>query len=247
MRNIRDKIELYFAGMGRWVYQHRYLALIAVLGLTIALFSQLSKLTVDTSNDAFFHPDDPIRVEYNEFRREFGKDDHILVGFAPDEIFDTAFLKQLKQLQDEIEDKVPYVKQVTSLINVRNTYGQDDELIVEDLIDPIPESPEALAALKSKALANPFYRNYLLSEDGRFTAIAIEPVAVTTKRPPEETVSSENNQPSSSHLEYISTEEYGEMMDVLQPILDKYRDAGLISYAGGFPVVTDRLTGAIEQ
>lgn len=247
MRNLRDQIELHFVSIGQWVYQYRFFTLIVVIGLTAALFSQLYKLSVDTSNDAFYHPDDPIRVAYNEFRQKFGKDDHIYVGLKPDELFDTAFLKQLQQLQNEIEERVPHVNKVTSLINARNIYGQDDELIIEDLIDPIPESSEELAVLKSKALDNAFYRNYLLSEDGRFTVIDIEPVAVTTKHSLGKIQPSVGSYAIDDQLKYISTQEYAEMMDALQPILDKYNDAGLINYVGGFPVVTDRLTRAIEQ
>jgi len=248
MKNLRDQTEAVFANLGLWIYRRRYLSVMLVLGLTVVLFSQLAKLTADTSNDAFYHPDDPVRVTYNTFRHQFGKDDHIYVGFTPNEVFDTAFLKQLQALQTEIEDKVPHIKTVTSLINVRNTYGQGDELIVEDLIDPIPESAEALAELKSKALANPFYQNYLISKDGRFTAIDIEPIAVTTKKTAPSAKPSEQPAPTTNaQLQYISTQEYGEMMDALQPILDKYRDAGMVNYVGGFPVVTDTLTRAIEQ
>jgi predicted RND superfamily exporter protein len=243
MKHFRDATEAGFASLGRWIFNRRYLSLGLVLLFTFILVAQLGKLTIDTSNDAFYHPDDPIRVAYNEFRQQFGKDDHIYIGFTPDEVFDPVFLKQLQALHQEIEAKVPYVKSVTSLINARNTYGEEDELIVEDLLDPIPESAEALAVLRQKALANPFYQNYLISGDGRFTAIDVEPVAVTRDSPVERS----GAETGSADFRYISTEEYGEMMTVLRPILEKYRDAGLESAVGGFPVVSDTLTAAITN
>ena len=236
MKNIRDKFENYFTSLGLIIYQYRYLSLLSVLALTTTLLLQLPLLSIDISNDAFYDPDDPIRVEYDEFRHRFGKDDHIYIGIKPDQVFDSAFLKQLQQLHHEIEEKIPYLKKVTSLINVRNTYGLDDELIVEDLIDPIPESHAQLEALKTKAMTNVFYQNYLLSADGKFTFIDIEPMAVTT-----------NNAAEGDNLRYISTEEYSKMIDVLRPLLDNYNSPSFKTYIAGFPVITDKLTRAIEQ
>lgn len=239
MKNIRDGIEEKFSQLGLLIYQHRYLALVFVLALTATLVLQLPKLSIDTSNDAFYHADDPIRVEYNEFRQQFGKDDHIFLGLNPDKIFDTTFLQTLEQLHQEIDQKVPHINKVTSLINVRNSYGLDDELVVEDLIESIPQTAEQLTALKQNAMSNPFYENYLLSSDGQFTFIDIEPDAVTIIK------TSEPN--SSVETKYVSTKEYAEMVDALLPILDKYATANLKIYAAGFPVITDRLARAIKQ
>ncbi len=239
MNNIRDSIEGFFSRLGLIVYQFKYVALTFVLALTAFLFLQLPKLTIDTSNDAFYHQDDPIRIGYNKFRQQFGKDDHIIIGLKPAKIFTSSFLQTLQQIQSEIEDKVPHIKKATSLLNVRHTYGQDDELIVEDLIESIPQSSQELAALQQKATSNPFYQNYLLSKDGEFTFIDIEPVAVK--------VIKTTDPGQAAQIKYVSTQEYAEMVDALQPILAKYKSSALNIYVAGFPVITDRLTRAIEQ
>ena len=41
--------------------------------------------------------------------------------------------------------------------------------------------------------------------------------------------------------------EYKVMMDALEPIIDSYRSDNFQLYVAGFPVITDRLTRAIEQ
>jgi uncharacterized protein len=239
MNNIRDNFENYFTRLGLFVYKFRYLSFAFVLVLTALSLLQLSRLSVDTSNDAFYHKDDPIRIEYNEFRQQFGKDDHIIIGLKPAKIFTSSFLQTLQQIQSEIEDKVPHIKKVTSLLNVRHTYGLDDELIVEDFIESIPKSSDQLMALQQKAMSNPFYQNYLLSKDASFTFIDIEPVAfrlIKSKAPNQEAVT-----------KYVSTPEYGEMVDALRPILEKYKSSDLNIYVAGFPVISDRLTRAIEK
>jgi uncharacterized protein len=232
MKNIRNKLETAFSNLGYWICRHRFLTVFLVLIFTGGMLSQINQLTVDTSNDAFYHPDDPAMIAYNQFRERFGKDDHIIIGIKSSEIFTSEFLQTLSELHQEIEDTVPHLNEVTSLIDVRNTYGQEDELIVEDLIEEIPNTPAALEALKQKVFSNPFYVNYLISEDGQFTILDIEPNAV---------ISDENG------YHYLSTAEYGEMMVVIHPILAKFRQAGLDIYAAGIPVVSVRLAVAIAQ
>jgi predicted RND superfamily exporter protein len=237
MHNVSLKIEMCFALIGRGVYRYRFIALLAVVVLFIVISSQINQLSIDTSNDAFYEKNDPVLVEYNQFRKQFGKDDHIYIGFKPKNIFDSTFLNLLQRLQTEIEKNVPHINKTTSLLNIRNTYGFEDDLIVEDFIGNIPNLKEALQELKTDALKNVFYQNYILSADGSFTFIDIEPTAVTLKK------SSDGQQIE----KFVSTDEYREITEKLVPILSKYREEGLDSYAAGFPMVTDRLTRAIEK
>ena len=223
MKNIRNKLEVAFSNLGYWICRHRFVTLLFVLLLAGGMLGQINQLTVDTSNDAFYHPNDPAMIAYNQFRDRFGKDDHIIIGIKSHDIFNSAFLQTLRELHLEIEETVPHLKKVTSLINVRNTYGKEDELIVEELIaEEIPHTQAALNALKQKVFSNPFYMNYLISEDGQFTILDLEPNAIVNDK---------------NGYHYLSTAEYDEMMAVIDPILVKFRQAGLDIYAAGIPVV----------
>ncbi len=233
MRQIRDRAEQAFANLGGVVYHHRYLTVALTFALVLLLLVKLPTLTIDTSNDAFYHPDDPIRIQYNEFQQQFGKDDRIVVAIESQEIFATGVLQQIKDLQQDINRDVPHLKESTSLLNARYTTGIDDELIVEDFIEVIPETSAELSALKQKASSNAYYRDYLISADGQFTFIDIEPVALKAT--------------GDGEFRFISTEEYKEMMEALLPIVERYQRPGFRIYVTGFPVITDRLTRAIEQ
>jgi len=124
MKNIRNKIEVAFSKLGYWICRNRFITVFFVLAVTGGMLSQINHLTVDTSNDAFYHPDDPAMIAYNDFRDRFGKDDHIIIGIKSNDIFKPEFLQALRELHQAIENNVPHLKKVTSLINVRNTYGQ---------------------------------------------------------------------------------------------------------------------------
>ena len=53
---------------------------------------------------------------------------------------------RLRQFHLALESEVPHLDEVTSLTNVRSTYGRGDELVVEDLLERFPATPEELAA-----------------------------------------------------------------------------------------------------
>lgn len=243
MNQTNNKIDESFAVLARGIFRYRLVFLLAAIVLFVGLASQLNHLNIDTSNDAFYEINDPIRMEYNRFRKQFGKDDHIYVGFNPANIFDTDFLVLLQQLQAEIENSVPHISKTTSLLNIRNTYAIEDELIVEDFIKNIPDSENALKVIKGKALKNDFYKNYILSADGLFTFIDIEPNAISHQKL-SNVVQTSDQKPA---LKFVSTEEYREITDKLGPILAKYQRQGLDNYVAGFPIVTDRLTRVIEK
>jgi hypothetical protein len=172
---VRARIEAGFASWGRWVVRWRWLVLLAMALLTAALGSQVPQVRVDNSEEAFLHADDPERVRNDRFRAQFGREDRINLILHPPEVFDLGFLEILRRLQREIEDEVPYVEEVTSLINARNTRGEQDELIVEDLMERWPESDSELEALRQRALSNPLFENVLITRDAKYTVLSIKP------------------------------------------------------------------------
>ena len=172
--DVRKKIELWFEAFGHLVYQYRWVSLILMLVLLGGLGTQLPKLRIDTSTEGFYHEEDPALLTYNEFRRQFGRDDLIIVAIEPTDVFDQNILKKLKAFHKDLEKEVPYIDDIISMVNVRNTRGEGDRLIVEDLLEKWPEDEAALTALRQRVMSNPLYLNRLISEDGRFTAVAIK-------------------------------------------------------------------------
>lgn len=170
----RQKIEDGFGRFAHLIYRNHWKVLFLVFILVAGLASQLSKLTMDTSTEGFLHPDDPAMTAYDDFRNQFGRDGVLVVAVTSQNIFDLHFLAKLKQLHEELRSGVPYLDDITSLINARNTRGEESTLIVEDLLEQWPEDAAALAAIKNRALNNQFYRNLLLSEDSTTTVIVIK-------------------------------------------------------------------------
>jgi predicted RND superfamily exporter protein len=174
---IRDRIELLFEAWGRFACRRAVLLIAGMLALSAALISQAPNLETDNSTDAFLHESDPTRLVYDEFRRQFGRDERIVVAIEAPDLFSPGLLARLRAFHEELEREVPHVEDMISMINARNTRGEGDELVVEELLEHWPETPQQLAALRERVLANPLYRNTLISRDASITTVTIELVA----------------------------------------------------------------------
>ncbi len=106
---------------------------------------------------------------------------------------------------------------VTSLLNARHTFARDDELVVGRLFEQLPTATRELQTLKANTLRSPFYRNYLISRDGGYTVLDIEPVTVTRNAGDVRGIDG-----TVADLHLISTAEYNAMMAALAPILDRF-------------------------
>ncbi len=252
MVSIRNKIEKGFESFAYSIYDHKYKALCLMFIMVLSFASQIPKITLDTSTEGFLHENDPILLEYEAFRDQFGRDEMAIVALEPGNIFDIEFLNTLKALHNDLKENLPFLDDITSLINARNTYGDKDQLIVEDLLETWPETKEDFALIKRRALSNQMYENLLLTPDGRLTTIVIKTQTYSNPNSsPEEDLSgfeddeilnqeSDASADSQSHI-YLTDKENSEFVAVLTRIVKKYRSDKFPIYIAGTPVVTDFL------
>ena len=144
---MRQKIDDLFKGLAGKIYDRPWLFIIMALVMFGVIATQLSKLRIDTSNESFFHKNDPILLAYEDFQDQFGWDETIVIALEPSEIFDQNFLKKLTKLHNELVAKVPNLADITSMVNARNTRGEAEQLIVEDLLEQLPQNDVEMASL----------------------------------------------------------------------------------------------------
>ena len=172
--NWRTKAENKFETFSDWLYDNATKAILIIVIFVAALGSQLPTLKMDTSTEGFLHKTNPMRIEYDVFRDQFGRDEKLMIAVKTDSIFNLGFLKKLDSFHSVLEDELPHIKGVDSLINARNTFGIEGELIVKPLIDDLPETQEEISRLKSTITNNSFYKNLLYSEDFTMTTVTID-------------------------------------------------------------------------
>ena len=250
--SFRKNVEIALERFGHLVYRNRLKAIFLILLFFGGLASNLPNLTIDTSSEGFLHEDDPILLTYNEFRDQFGRDEVVVVAINPDDVFNLKFLEKLKRLHEELEEKVPHLDEVTSLINARNTRGEGDELIVEDLLESWPQNETELADIKKRAMENPTYKNLLLSEDGGFTTLVIKTDAYSSEGVDEDVLEGfDDSEPEPGALSekraYLTDAENSEVVSAISEIVKRYDSKDFpIQYAGS-PVIIDTIKKAMMR
>ncbi|PTY38229.1 hypothetical protein BGP77_17450 [Saccharospirillum sp. MSK14-1] len=148
--------------------------LLAVLLLVAALASQLPTLTLDTNLEHFISADNPARQAYDRVKTVYGRNDVIVVGISANDVLAASTLTQLADLHRRIEQDVPWVKRVNSLINAPYQQGQGDALLVDDLI-PQPVATLSRADIEARLAQTPTLEGMVIDAERTFTTLVIEP------------------------------------------------------------------------
>lgn len=247
MKNLRNRIEKWFETYAHVIYRNRIKTIVIMLVLTAAMVTQIPKISIDTSTEGFLRPDDPTLLAYNNFRDQFGRDEVIIIAIKSPNIFSQKFLEMIQRLHEELEENVPYIDDITSIVNARNTRGEADELIVEDLLEHWPQNNTEMEALKKRVLTNPLYKNLLISEDATFTTIIIKTHSYSSlgqdvdvlegfEEDAEEVAGAKSK--AAAQRTYLTDKENSQVVNAARQVSEKYNASDFQIYMAGSPVVT---------
>ena len=243
---VRDRIEAGFVRWGYFACRFPKTLIVVMLVLTGALASGLPTLETDNSTESFLRADDPIRVVYDDFRRRYGRDERISIA-AEGEIFDPVFLDRLRALHRDIEQEVPHIEELISMVNARETRGVDDTLIVGDLLEDWPETPEERAALRQRVLANPLYRNTLISRDAEVTTLSIELVAFEDDGAADALAGFDDEAAPAGDPPLLSERSISEAVLAVRALVDRHQAPGFRLILAGAPVMSERLNSRMTS
>ncbi len=249
MTSVHKKLETGFAEFTEWIYQHKYWALAGILLMTVALASQMGKLTMDTRDEGFFHDDDPTLIAYNNFRDTFGQDDAFIISMKPKEGLTREFFTFLHQFHDELKTAVPYLDDITSLVNARIVRAEGDTLIVEDLMKNPPETDAELKRVLDLIDRYPLYENLLVSKDRSITSIIIKAQAIKEMAEDEVLAGFEEAaaQTTDNQPIYLSNAENVEIYEAIRKAAAAYQDQGIAFHFVGTPAFVGEIQKSIEQ
>ena len=157
------------------------------------LFYGIFSLTVfDMSSDSFLEEENPAQVALDEFRRQFGGDESVMLIYSPRDgnVFSRRSLTAVQQLTDDLVnwrdldrteypeilwEELSHVRRIQSLGNVRIQESVGDTLRSDRLIPrQLPNSEIELQELRVKALNEQDYIGAFYSEDGAYGAILVQ-------------------------------------------------------------------------
>ena len=171
-------MKIWFAVTGGWIYRRRWPVFLVSFFLLILVVYAGRNVRFDNSFNAYFDEDDPAYTGFLAFRDEFGSDEtsYILYTAPAAEygVWDMEIMKKINRLTRQLEESVPFVKDVVSLANAEFVEGVSGELLVHDMLEDVPETQQAMLNLKKRILNKPLYINGLVSKDGRYGAIILE-------------------------------------------------------------------------
>ncbi len=242
IQGIKNKIEAKFEELAYFIYDHHKKIIPAVVLTVILLGLNLFTLTIDVSTEGFLYEDDPKRVAYTELRDQFGRDERVIVAIKTKDIFDLTFINQLHSLHSELEEKVPYLKDINSIINARKTIGENDSMVVSDLFEEFPIEQEAVAQAKAYIAGSTFFEDLLISESQQFTTLVLTSQTYSSLGESSEATDdfsdlstlSQGELPASAP-QFITDQENSEMLEAIETIVDEYRAQGLEIHTVGMP------------
>ena len=250
---MRQRINRLLSAWGHFAFRHAWLILVGALLVVGTLSSQLPRLTLETSTEEFLRADNPTRIAYDEFRKQFGRDDQIVLAIKTRTVFDRDFLARLRAIHEDIENEVPNLEDVSSLVNARNTRGEGDRLIVGDLLEEMPETDAALAEIERLVRANPMYPNLLISEDARFATILIRTNAFSSLGDDfDELGGFEDESPAAETTEpapraFITPDENSAIVAAIEAVIERHDGNGIEIFISGTPPMIEAMQDAITR
>ncbi len=253
----KKKVEHKFEHISDFIFDNRIKVIFFVFLMVVAMASQMRFLTVDTSTEGFLHQEDPLRLEYDKFRDQFGRDEKVLIAIQSENIFTIKFLTKLNKLHKELENNLPYIEDVNSLINARNTRGTVDSLIVDDLFEELPKDEKALAFKKQLTQNNPLFKDLLIDEAGTITTIVIDTQTYTSldkdgnpiakEESEEDEFSDEEETTSNEPKEYLTDWENVQIVNKTKEIVAKYHSDDFSILVSGTAVISAELKASMTN
>ena len=145
--------------------------LIAVLvGLAVP---QIPKIKLDFGFHSFFEKSRGLPA-LQEYKEQYGEDVNLLIIIVKaDNIFKARNLRAIERLSKFLGTKKE-ITGVTSLTDVDVIRNVDEELRIEPFIKDIPDDAAALDALRREASESRQLRRFLISDNGKVTAVVGE-------------------------------------------------------------------------
>ncbi|HEY9034886.1 MAG TPA: MMPL family transporter [Pseudomonadales bacterium] len=163
-----------FVRLGRLMLAWPKTALAILLLELMVLVMQLPRLEIDTSIERFLQDDSRAILDYNAFRREFGRDEFFVVAITGEPVLTLDYLHTLKAFHEDLQRSVSFLQSVESLVNVRSIYGDGDDLIAEDLLQTMPETGQDLQQLEQRIRGKTIYYGRLINEAEDAVALLVK-------------------------------------------------------------------------
>lgn len=156
--------------MTNFIIKHRWVIISVSVAMAVGLGLLIPSSETDPDIRNYIPRNLDSRVTSDSIEKEFGVQDMIMVLFTDSTILKAGNLRQVKDV-DRALSRMEGIATVNSVYTARKIEGRDGMMVVDPLIERIPETAEEMETLRQEILANRFARDIVISSD--MTAAAI--------------------------------------------------------------------------
>lgn len=230
-----------------WAFDHPAATLFLVLGATLFMGLGLPALQLDSSNESLFQRSDPTLQAYQSFQREFGRNDVVVVAVTTDQPRSATFMGKLEHLHRDLEDRIPWLDDVTSLVNADWMASQEnDGLQVGDVGDLWPAEGNLDPERWNEIVTSPLYRDTLVSSDGSMVLLVVRAMAQAAEEPHQadhqdffspEPRAFDEQEAGDADQPRLTSEQLNEFSAAIQEVVAEYEAQGMQVRAAGGPLL----------
>ena len=165
-----------------WVYRWRFV--IIILSIAVVMLAAYGgrdhQKNFKTDYRNFFSEGNPQLLAFEELQNVYSKNDNLLIAIEPrsGNVFEPKTLELLEKISYPNGELsawlLPHAARVDSIANFQNTYAEEDDLIVEDLVqNAMALSDERIAEIRKIAISEPLLNNRLVTDKADITAVNV--------------------------------------------------------------------------
>ena len=170
----KNRLETRIANFSLALMKNPKLSMLVIVILLIGFGQSLRNIEIDSEMENFVDPGADVRVIYSQAKEQFGRNDVVMLGLRG-KVLSTPFLTDMKALQDRITTELPYIDNVTSILNTPFQKGSEDSLEVLDLVGAIPQTQNELDQVEQRIQQSTLASSILVNADRSMALIMIEP------------------------------------------------------------------------
>ena len=164
-------IDLFYKNI---IFKFSKIIILSMLLLTVLFFFSAINLKIDASSDTLILEKDKDLKYFQLLNKRYKSSEFLLIAFKPNEyLLSEAVKKNIKDIANDLE-KLTQVKSVTTILNVPLLLSSKKSLV--DILEGVPTIEDNIvedSLIKEEFISSPLYKNNLVSEDFKTTAILI--------------------------------------------------------------------------
>ncbi|EAR09871.1 efflux RND transporter permease subunit [Reinekea blandensis] len=174
MTQWKHQLEQFFATLSGRIMLHPKLTLLCFVTILIGFGQFLRFVEIDPELENFIDPSTQLRQEYTHAKEVFGRNDMVMLALRGD-VLSIDFLDRMSELQSRIDTELPYINEVTSILNAPYQRGTDDTLEVLDLVESLPQTDADLQQIDRRLQESSLASEVLTNDERSMTLVMIEP------------------------------------------------------------------------